>query len=194
MKTSRICVLVALVLVCSMAVFADSIKDPKIIIHGVQGGGGIFAMCPPQGCTNVGLTFTFTSPAKGEGTLFFTNASGKNWTSLKLIERGVPGSDIACDQSLFLSCTVKTLENGSVEILLAGISHKGQFNPRNGIPAGSSFLINFSCVQGNCWPKGGITFQGQAGTVPEPGTVALMITGMGAIVSRRKLWKNRWNS
>src|SRR3974390_3152445 len=105
MKTSRICVLVALVLVCSMAVFADSIKDPKIIIHGVQGGGGIFAMCPPQGCTTVGLTFTFTSPAKGEGTLFFTDASGKNWTSLELIERGVPGSDIACDQSLFLSCT-----------------------------------------------------------------------------------------
>jgi hypothetical protein len=193
MKTSRISVLIALLLVFSVAAMADSIKDPKIIIHGVQGGGG-FSKCPPSGCTGVGMTFTFTSPEKGEGTLFFTNASGKNWTSLKLIENGVPAASVTCAQSLFLSCTVETLENGSVEILLSGVHHKGQFNPLNGIPAGSSFSINFSCVQGNCWPKGGIAFQAQAGAAPEPGTIALLATGIGAIISRRKLWKNRWNS
>jgi hypothetical protein len=190
MKTTRIFALVALVLLCSAAALADGIKDPKVIIHGVQGGGAL-AHCPPQGCTNVGVNFSFAVPAKGEGhTLFFTNASGKNWTSLTLIEKGVPAADVSCAQSLFLSCTVSTLENGSVQIVLSGIKHKGQFNPINGIPAGSSFSVGFGCVQGNCWPAG-LQFTAHAGTVPEPGTIALMVTGLSAIVSRRKKWLSR---
>jgi hypothetical protein len=72
-----------------------------------------------------------------------------------------------------------------VEILLSGI--KDGLNPRKGIKNGQSFAISFVCVQKNCWP-GGAGFQGQAGTVPEPGTVALMVTGLGAIVSRRKMF------
>jgi hypothetical protein len=193
MKTSRISLLIALLVIVSVAAFANPINDPKIIIHGVQGSGG-FASCPISGCTGVGLTFTFTSPEKGSGPLFFTNVSGKNWTSLTLIEKGVPAADVTCAQALFLSCTVKTLKDGSTEILLSGVHHKGQLNPLNGIPAGSSFVIDFACVQGNCWPKGGIDFQAHAGVAPEPGTMALLATGIGAIVSRRKSWKNRWNS
>jgi hypothetical protein len=192
MKNTRIFTLVALVLLCSVAALADGIKDPKIIIRGVQGGGaGPLAHCPPQGCTNVGINFTFSVPEKGEGhQLFFTNASGKNWTSLTLIEKGVPAANVSCAQSLFTSCTISTLENGSVKIVLSGIKHKGQFNPKNGIPAGSSFLIGFGCVQGNCWPHG-LEFTAHAGTVPEPGTIALMVTGLSAIVSRRKKWLSR---
>ena len=191
MKTSRICALVLLTLLCSLAALADSLKDPTIIIRGVQGGG--FVTCPPEGCTPVGMTFTFTSPAKGQGRLFFTNASGKNWTSLRLIESGVPAADLSCGTSLFMSCKIETLKDGRVEILLSGVHRKGMDNPRNGIPAGSSFLIGFGCVHGNCWPKGGVNFTAQA-NVPEPGTVALMVTGVGLICSRRKLWKNRWNA
>ncbi len=188
MKISRVCLLLMLSLLCASLAFADGIKDPKIIIRGVQGGGAPgFGHCPPAGCTNVGMNFTFTSPDKGRGMLFFTNASGKNWTSLKLIEKGVPAAAISCSQSLFLSCTIRTLNNGSVEILLAGI--KGG-NPRNGIPAGSSFSIGFACVDKNCWPRGGVSFSGHAGAAPEPGTIALMVTGVGAILSRRKRWKN----
>jgi len=73
-----------------------------------------------------------------------------------------------------------------VQILLAGI--KGH-NPHAGIPNGSSFLIGFACVDKNCWP-GGLTFTGHASSAPEPGTIALMMTGVGAIISRRKRWKN----
>jgi hypothetical protein len=85
-----------------------------------------------------------------------------------------------------LSCNIRTLENGAVEILLSGV--KGN-NPRNGIPNGASFSIKLGCVDGNCWPPG-LSFTAHAGAAPEPGTIALVVTGLGAIVSRRKQWKS----
>jgi hypothetical protein len=188
MKISRLCSLLVLALICTGLAFADGIKDPKIIIRGVSGGGLTHSKtCPPEGCTNVGLNFQFTVPESGTGTLFFTNASGKNWTSLKLIETGVPAEAISCSQSLFLSCSVQTLENGSVEILLSGV--KGH-NKRQGVANGANFSIGFACVKGDCWP-GGLQFSAHASasSAPEPGTIALMVTGIGAIVSRRKRWK-----
>src|SRR6266508_2184620 len=78
MKISRLCLLLVLSLLCTGLAFADGIKDPKIIIHGVSGGGFGLAHCPPGGCTNVGMNFSFTVPESGSGSLFFTNASGKN--------------------------------------------------------------------------------------------------------------------
>jgi hypothetical protein len=187
MKISQICAYALLLLVGSVMAFADGINDPKIIIQGVNGGATPLSC--HQGCQNVGVNFSFTIPNSGKGFLFFTNTSGKNWTSLTLIEKGVPANAISCTQSLFLSCTTKTLKDGSVEILLSGI--KGGQNPRNGILNGQSFDIGFACVGQSCWTNGGSTMNGHAGTVPEPGTVALMVTGLGAIVSRRKVWKSR---
>jgi hypothetical protein len=186
MKISRLCALVLLCVLGSALAFADSMTDPKIIIHGANGNSPL--NCGPKGCQQVGINFTFKTPVNGKGTLFFTNVSGKNWTSLSLIETGVPAADISCKQTLFLSCTATTLKNGSVEILLSGVRHG--LNPRNGILAGQSFAIGFACVDKSCWP-GGATFVGHAGTAPEPGTVALMVTGLGAIISRRKKWMTR---
>jgi hypothetical protein len=190
MKISQMCAVVLLLVVASAMAFGDTINDPRIVIHGANGGNGP-AACPPKGCQNVGLNFTFSTPKTGTGALFFTNASGKNWTSLSLVETGVPAVDISCAQTLFLNCSTKTLKNGSVEILLSGV--KSGLNPRKGILAGQSFSIQFQCVSGSCWP-GGLGFTGHAGTVPEPGTVALMVTGLGAMFSRRKVWKNRFNA
>jgi hypothetical protein len=195
MKISQVCAVALLLAVGSVMAFADTINDPKIVIHGVSGSNSNVVRCPTQGCTDVGTSFTFSTPAHGSGTLFFTNTSGQNWTSLTLIETGEPASAISCVQTLFQSCTTKTLQNGSVEILLSGVvgNHQSQ-NARTGIANGQSFDIQFLCVSKSCWP-GGLQFTGHANaTVPEPGTVALMVTGLGAMFSRRKVWKNRFKS
>lgn len=193
MKISQVCAVILLLALGSMMVFADSINDPKIVIHGVSGTSSAPLNCGPHGCQDVGVNFTFSVPKSGNGTLFFTNTSGHAWTSLTLIEakqpNQVPAADVSCIQTEFLSCTVKTLKNGSVEILLSGVNHSA-LNPRTGIANGASFDIRFACVSNSCWP-GGLEFSGHAGTVPEPGTVALMITGLGGMFSRRKQWLSR---
>jgi hypothetical protein len=193
MKISQICAVAVLLSVGSLMAFADGITDPKIIIHGVNSGSASTSSpCGPHGCEDVGLSFSFTIPKSGHGFLYFTNTSGKNWTSLTLIETGVPAADISCTQTVFLNCSTKTLGNGSVEILLSGANtHRiNNFNPRTGIANGQSFDIGFRCLNGSCWP-GGSTVTAHAGAVPEPSTVAFMLTGLGAIVSRRKTWMNR---
>jgi hypothetical protein len=193
MKISQICALALMLVVGSVMAFADGIGDPKIIIKGAGGGDLVQGHCAQ--CIDVGLNFSFSVPKSGSGTLFFTNTSGQNWTSLTLIEKGVPAADIKCSSSLFSSCTTTTLKNGSVEILLSGVVSRG-LNKDVGIRNGQSFSMVFACVGNSCWP-GGLTFNGHANnsaSVPEPGTIALMVTGLVGMVSRRKVWKNRWNS
>lgn len=190
MKTSQMCACVLLLVVGTATAFADGINDPKIIIQSASATSGRLGAC--EGCTNVGLNFTFGVPESGTGKLFFTNTSGVNWTSLTLVEQGhqVPAIDINCHSNLFMRCTATDLKNGKVAIVLAGI--KGSLNPDRGILNGQSFSIGFSCVGKSCWP-GGLDFVAHANTtsVPEPGTMGLMVAGLGAMVSRRRMAKNR---
>ena len=170
MKISQICAVFILMSAASVAAFAGS--DPKIVIHGVN-GGNVANDCG-QGCTNVGNTFTFDVPNSGSGTLYFTNESGQNWTSLALVESGEPAADITCVQTLFVNCVV-TGSGDTVEITLSGVKTKGPqpANARIGIANGQRFSFSFVCVDKNCWP-GGLQFSGSANTditPPPPGTV-----------------------
>src|ERR1700689_1832143 len=158
MKIFQMCAFVLMLVFASAMAFANRIDYPKVILHGA-GGGSVQGPCP--NCQGVGQNFNFSIPASGSGTLYFTNESGKNWTSLTLVETGVPAADISCAQSLFLTCTTKTEKNGSVEILLSGV--RNGLNPRNGIQAGQSFDIGFACVNQSCWTNGGSTMMGHAG-------------------------------
>ena len=200
MKISRIGVLILLVVLGSAVVFGDSVNDPTIIIRGTSAKAPTALATCEEGCVQpVGMNFPVGIPnnATGEGTLFFTNVSGKDWTSLILIEHGhqVLAPDINCQSYVFLSCTAKATKNGNVAIVMSGI--KGTTYP--GIPNGQNFSIQFACVTTNngpsCWP-GGLDFTAHAhvGAVPEPSTVALMMAGLAILVSRRSLWKNRRNS
>lgn len=190
MKLSHVCAFVLLVVMGSALAFADGIQDPKVIIHGAGSGTSPNGECGRHQCQGVGFDFKMTIPEKGRGFFYFTNESGKNWTSLSLVLSGVAAKDVSCAQTFFLTCTTKTLKDGKIEILLSGVVHKGS-NIRNGIQNGQNFVIGFACNP-NCWP-GGATVVAHASAVPEPETVALMITGLGAIFSRRKFWKNRFN-
>lgn len=149
-----------------IAALANSIPDPRIIIKDPVCGGE---------CASVGTHFTFTSPAGGSGTLSFTNGTELSWHSLEFIESGVPASAITCSSPhTFMSCSVTTT-GGVTRILLSGI---GAGFP--GITAGHNFDITF----GN-WPTGGVHFRAIA-NVPEPTALALFITGLGALATRRK--------
>ena len=164
---------IALVIaMCAAFAHADSITDPTIIIRDPPCG---------QGCTPVGLNFSFGTPADGKGALFFNNASGLDWFSLSLAESGVDASAITCLTDAFVNCSVSTV-NGLTTILLSGLAPDFA-----GIPAGHNFSIVFGCESGECepWP-GDLDFTARA-NVPEPGTMALLFTGIGAIVARRKL-------
>jgi len=191
MKISQIAVLFLLVITASTLVFADGIHDPQVIIHGAGGGQIAQGHCPQ--CVGVGTNFSFTLTSSSQN-FFFTNESGHNWNSMSLIEKGVPAADIQCHSTLFSSCTTETLKNGYVEILLSNGGGRAQWKD-HGIPNGANFEISFTAKDGG-WPL--VTFNGQGRSgltaTPEPGTIALMVTGLGGLLSRRKLWRNRHNS
>ena len=175
MNILRLVVLGMMVGLFATAAFADSVQDPKVIIRDPA--------CQPPGCTPVGTNFTFGTPADGTGALFFSNASGVDWFNLQLVESGVPAEAITCITDVYASCTATTV-NGITTILLSGIG--GNFT---GLLAGQNFSIIFGCETGTCdpWP-GDLDFTATA-NVPEPGTMALLATGIGAIVTRRKQLK-----
>ncbi len=173
-KFSRILFILIALAVFATAAYADSSLDPTIIIRDPS--------CPTPGCVSVGQQFTFGVPSSGFGTLFFTNASGVDWTNLKLTESGVSANVIGCTTTAFANCTVSTL-NGITTIFLSGINQNFA-----GIVSGENFSIVFGCVSETCWP-GGLDFSATA-NVPEPATIALMLTGIGGIISRRR-WLKR---
>ena len=196
MKISQICAVVLLLVVGSVIAFADSNNDPTVIVKGLGNSGVIGSV---DGCqyTCASFVFNFTTPAKEPGALKFTNNTDVTWTSLTLVERGnsVPLADITCfTSSMFTNCTRALTGNGPggyPELIFSG---------GTGIAPGANFAIGFGCdaKTGACWP-GGVSFGGLANkpnglTTPEPGTIALMVTGLGALVSRRKLWKNRFQA
>jgi len=174
MKKLFVALVAAFVFALATGAFADSIDDPKIIIKD--------PVCPSGGCIQAGTHFTFSTPAAGIGSLFFTNASGVNWTSLSLTEAGVAANLITCITDVFASCQVTTSSNGITTILLSGVG--GNFS---GLLTGQNFQIIFGCkaetADCNPWP-GNLQFTGVA-NVPEPGTMALVATGLGMIVRRR---------
>jgi PEP-CTERM motif-containing protein len=164
--------LVALAAFATLA-HADSNLDPTIVIRDPA--------CPSGGCMQVGQHFTFGVPSNGFGTLFFTNTSGVNWTNLQLTETGVSANVIGCSSTAFANCTVSTI-NGLTTIFLSGVNANFL-----GITSGENFSIVFGCVKDACWP-GGLDFTATA-NVPEPATIALMLTGLGGIVTRRRQLK-----
>jgi len=105
MRISQICAVAVLLVVASVMAFGDGIKTIQRSSSATSIATLTLALtldlsCPSQGCKDVGVNFTFSVPKRGTGRLFFTNTSGKNWTSLALIEKGEPAVDIHLVQGL----------------------------------------------------------------------------------------------
>jgi len=169
----KVSVLGIVLAVCTVAANASGI-DPTVIIRDPLG-------CPSNACIPVtGLTFGFQVPSAGFGVLHFLNSSGVTWHSLILTETGVAAANVACSSDVF-SCSVLALGQNGAKIVLTATG-----GALSGIPNGHSFEIILGCVNSNCWP-GGLQFEATANAVPEPATMALMLTGMGALFARRKV-------
>ena len=164
-------VLLAFVLFSGVVAFANSNSDPRIIIKD--------PVCE-ESCTPVGTHFSFTSPESGSGTLDFLNVSEVSWHNLEIVESKVPANYITCSTNAFMDCDVTTVR-GITTILASGVGEDFR-----GIPAGSNFSITFEQ-----WPVGGVSFKGVA-NVPEPATLVLFATGLGAIVTRRRKLLSRF--
>jgi hypothetical protein len=168
----KACVFGIVLAFCAVAAQANSL-DPRIIVRDPVG-------CPSNACVSItGLTFSFTVPSTGFGILHFLNSTGVNWNSLILTETGVAAANVTCSADTF-SCSVFAFGQNGAKLVLTALGAGG------GIPAGNSFEVLLSCVNSSCWP-GGLQFDATANAVPEPATIALMLTGMGALLTRRKL-------
>ena len=172
MKSVRTVLLMLFVFSCALAAVANSAPDPVIKVKD--------PLCTSR-CGDIQSTkFQFSTPASGSGTLAFTNASGVDWTSLRLVESGVLADSITCITDIFATCKISDVNGHTVILLRTGGNFTGILNH-------SVFTITFGCQQG-CWP-GNLPFTATA-NVPEPGTIALVLTGLGGIVTRRK-WLQR---
>jgi hypothetical protein len=172
---------------CSLAAYADSSHDPRVIIKGATGPN-------PHEITGEGVNFQFSLPTNhGQyftGDLTFSNATSKTWTTLALFESSVAATNVTCGQSSFFNHCQVFIDptTNKVEILFSNTVGYGKLG--TGILPGENFTLGFSKGKGpHSWPSG-TTFDAVATTaVPEPSTLAFLFTGIGAIVSRRKLWK-----
>ena len=175
MRTSmKTCVLAMVIALGAVAAHANGI-DPGIIIRDPLG-------CPSGHCIPIpGTSFSFGVPSGGFGLLHFLNASGITWSSLTLTEVGVPAINVTCSSDVF-SCGVVAFGQNGAKIVLTAL------HGLPGIPNGNSFEIILGCTNGACplWPAG-LEFSAVANAVPEPGTMALLLTGAGAIFARGKL-------
>ena len=170
--TMKVVILGMVVALLAIAASATAV-DPAVIVRDPVG-------CPTNNCVNItGLSFSFNVPQAGTGVLHFLNSSGVTWTSLILTEVGVAAVNVTCSSDVF-SCAVMNFGQNGAKVVLSAI------NGFTGIPAGNSFEIILGCAKGDCpaWP-GGLQFDVTA-NVPEPATTVLMLTGLGALYTRRK--------
>lgn len=174
MKVFRVSALLALAALAASPAWATTLTDPQIIVNDPD-------------CTVAAdiftLQFTFTTNSLGKGLFCFKNETGVNITTFQFIALEPPGTtfpnDFVCGGNAFINCTFQQ-SGGNIIINFFGLG--GTFL---GIPAGHEFTINLNSDLGGWVPDS--TFTARANLVPEPGTIALLLTGAGALGTRRRV-------
>jgi hypothetical protein len=148
--------------------------------------------CPVSGCGIINtlydhIDFGFNLPSGGLGQFVITNETIFTWKYLSLTGPALAhvAGPISCSSNLFANCSVSTFNGGGVRILFSGLG-----SGFTGILPGENFSFTFSCSAGPCTWKGNqpiYGFMASTTATPEPGTMALMLTGIAAIAKAHRL-------
>jgi hypothetical protein len=174
--------IVALIL-CAGVVRADSI-DLNALNLSITSLSG----CPTSSCFGWdprASSITLTLPSSG--TLQFATYNGSLAHSIRWIAFTVPmsGLNVSCAGTVFASCMVTNPYPNVTRIRFSVGS----------IAPGQYFSINFGCASGSCsWPSGLRVVAHTGIETPEPGALTLVLTGIAAILTRRKLSSSKTDS
>jgi hypothetical protein len=178
------------VVLCAAAAYGDSIPsgDPTI----KQGGGDPpgptpiftpdFTILSPSGTSPAGSAcmvtegpFMFTSPNCEFQDVINPSGTGLTITKLVFDIAGVPEDEVTCaliNMVNFATCSVGAFGDGGSMVTFSGAP---------GIPFQGDFTLNF-----DGFPKN-TSFGGTSTVSPEPGTLALFLGGIGALLVGRRL-------
>jgi hypothetical protein len=140
--------------------------------------------CPSSGCFNwdpSASAIGFNLSSSG-GTLAASlqlsarNGIGLNITEFKIFIPAT-GLDITCASNIFSTCAVENQLRSTVVVFSGGTIYPNQH-----------FLFDFGCAATTpcSWPTEQEVFARTITNVPEPGTMALLLTGVAAILVRRR--------
>lgn len=159
--------------------------------------------CSGEGCPSpvfVGQGFQFAT-VNGGGVFTGTNETGVTWTSLDFVLSGtaVLASSISCSAAGLYSCFVNFDESGDATDILYDSLCDGCSG--SGIPNNDQFFVSLNDAGSTTgsWPVDEM-FQAHynnttptvftpltpVAPVPEPSTIVLVCTGLGAFIAKRK--------
>jgi hypothetical protein len=194
MTSTRFVFLAVLLMGFAAFAHADGV-DPKIIISDPP--------CSGEGCPSpvfAGQGFQF-AVVNGGGIFTGTNESGVTWTSLDFVLSGtaVLASSINCSAPGLYTCFVNSNEGGDATNILYDSLCDGCTG--TGIPNNEQFFVNLNDTGSTTgsWPVDEM-FTGSynntsptiftpltpVSPVPEPSTIALVGTGLAALIAKRK--------
>jgi hypothetical protein len=165
--------------------FLVSTKAHSDSVNGLARSVNSLSTCPLGGCFSWDPNASavgFNLSSRG-GTLAATlqlntrNGIGLSVTEFKIF---IPkaGLDITCASNIFSTCSVENQLRSTVVVFSGGTIHPNQH-----------FLFDFGCAAMTpcSWPTEQQVFTRTITNVPEPGTMALLLTGVAAPLVRR-LW------
>lgn len=158
--------------------------DPSIIVF----NAGIDVNVPGNSFsffTTTGNDCNFTSPSvsPGDCTMFNDNSGGNTWTAIDLnITQVIDKSFVTCGSGpFFASCVVTNNGDGTVNV---------DFTGGPGVPLGATLGWGLAGWATSCTDTttgaGCVTFNGTISTVPEPGSLILLLSGGSALLALRR--------